>query len=105
MAGLMRSAGTRRNGSSFFAEEIVEVWKKGRRIKGENPDALRLDACGALISFEEYGNTDSKHGWEIDHNKPVAKGGTDDLENLFPLQWENNRHKSDNHPSWICLVT
>jgi len=43
-------------------------------------------------------------GWEIDHKKPVANGGTDDLDNLQPLQWENNRHKGDNWPNWDCKV-
>jgi hypothetical protein len=34
--------------------------------------------------------------------RPVAAGGGDELENLQPLQWENNRHKSDLWPQWAC---
>ncbi len=49
----------------------------------------------------EYGNTNSDHGWEVDHEKPVARGGSDDLSNLQPLQWDNNRKKSDAYP-WSC---
>jgi 5-methylcytosine-specific restriction endonuclease McrA len=52
------------------------------------------------MRYGEYGQT-SKYGWEIDHIKPVSKGGTDDLSNLQPLQWENNRRKGDNYP-WHC---
>lgn len=42
----------------------------------------------------EHGAT-NKHGWEIDHIRPVVAGGNDDLSNLQPLQWENNRKKGD----------
>jgi 5-methylcytosine-specific restriction endonuclease McrA len=48
-----------------------------------------------------YG-TETEYGWEIDHIRPVSDGGADDLENLQPLQWENNRYKSDNWPQWEC---
>jgi hypothetical protein len=33
---------------------------------------------------------------------PVSKGGADDLENLDPLQWENNERKSGTWPGWKC---
>ena len=42
-----------------------------------------------------------KFGWEIDHIKPVSKGGTDNLSNLQPLYWENNRSKGDKL-DWKC---
>jgi 5-methylcytosine-specific restriction endonuclease McrA len=57
--------------------------------------------CGAVMKRSDYGNTSSEHGWEVDHVKPIAKGGTDALSNLQPLQWENNRRKGDAYP-WDC---
>jgi hypothetical protein len=27
------------------------------------------------------------------------------MANLQPLYWENNRHKSDNWPTWSCAIT
>ena len=36
--------------------------------------------------------------------QPVALGGPDTIWNLQPLQWKNNRHKSDNYPNWNCAV-
>jgi 5-methylcytosine-specific restriction endonuclease McrA len=57
--------------------------------------------CGNVMKSSDYGNTNSQYGWEVDHIKPVAKGGTDDLSNLQPLQWDNNRKKGDTYP-WNC---
>lgn len=85
---------------SFSEDEIQIVWHKTKIINEEYEDIYRKDYAGAWIKRHEYGNTDSSLGWEIDHREPVAKGGTDDLGNLDPLQWNNNRTKSYDYPHW-----
>ena len=30
----------------------------------------------------EHGNVNSERGWEVDHVRPVARGGNDELPNL-----------------------
>jgi len=88
-------------GQSFDEKTIEAVWKKG--IPEPAYSSFRKDSCGASMQRIKYGKTE-KWGWEIDHIKPVSKGGTDDLENLQPLQWENNRHKADDFPKWSCKI-
>lgn len=88
------------NRKTFSDDEIQKVWNKAKIIEGEDESVYRQDYAGAWIKRDEYGNTESTLGWEIDHRKPVAKGGTDDLWNLDPLQWNNNRTKSDDYPNW-----
>ncbi|MFE8595437.1 HNH endonuclease signature motif containing protein [Archangium violaceum] len=100
----MRKVGTTSRGGPFSQSEINAVWEKGSVVTGKPADQYRKDACGALMKKDQYGNTSSPLGWEIDHRKPVAKGGGDELSNLQPLQWENNRHKSDDYPNWACAV-
>jgi Restriction endonuclease len=58
-------------------------------------ETLRVDAWGWTIVRSDYGNNRSRYGWEIDHIVPVAQGGGDELTNLQPLQWENNRRKDE----------
>ena len=82
---------------------IEEVWDKAKEMKGKDVDVWRKDTYGNKIRFASYG-TEGEYGWEIDHIKPVAEGGSDDLSNLQPLQWENNRHKSDDYLNWTCKV-
>lgn len=85
-----------------FSEATVQiVWNKGRPIPGHNSAEWRHDTCGAAIQRSQHGDTSSKYGWEIDHIKPVSKGGTDDVSNLQPLQWSLNRDKADMFP-WQC---
>ncbi len=98
---MYRNNSTKSNGQSFDQAQVKAVWSKGSVINGYDPAIWRYDICGAVMKYSDYGNTNSKHGWEIDHIKPVAKGGSDDLANLQPLQWENNRRKSDAFP-WSC---
>ena len=88
----------KRDGNTFDNQTMLAVWNKGRIVNGYSPTEWRYDTCGKPIKYSDYGNTNSDHGWEIDHIFPVAKGGTDDLINLQPLQWVNNRQKSDAFP-------
>lgn len=71
------------------------VWRKGRASGEYDPSVWRIDSYGSWMRYSDYGNRDSKYGWEIDHIVPQSKGGTDDLSNLQPLQWENNVRKGD----------
>ncbi len=88
-------------------EEIKRsVWAKGKIIPdkdGKHWDEAvwRYDICGKPMQYSEHGNTNSDVGWEIDHMNPTANGGPNTFDNLQPLQWENNRAKSDNYP-WSC---
>ncbi|MEQ8905144.1 HNH endonuclease signature motif containing protein [Ekhidna sp.] len=99
-----RRRSTTTRGANFDAVTVEAVWRKGQTVPGYDSSSVRKDTCGAWMKRTEYGNTDSEYGWEIDHIIPASKGGTDALSNLQPLQWENNRFKSDNHPRWSCKV-
>lgn len=86
-------------------EELIrQVWEKGKKIEGYNSDQFRKDPCGAWILFNRYGDRSSIYGWEIDHAYPEKKGGDDNIENLRPMQWENNLSKGDNYPEYKAQV-
>jgi HNH endonuclease len=85
-----------------YAEDALKrsVWNKGTVILGYDPNVWRRDICGHAIKYTDHG-AEGDYGWEIDHIYPKAKGGTDDLANLQPLWWSNNRSKGDTYP-WSC---
>lgn len=92
------------NNGGFSEAVINAVWNKGKIVAGYNPSQFRKDSCGAWMQRSAYGNTNTENGWEVDHIRPVARDGSDFLDNLQPLQWENNRHKSDSFPNWTCKI-
>jgi len=82
------------------------VWAKAQIVVGYDGNVIRKDSCGAWIKRAEYGSvTQAGYGWEVDHIRPVARDGSDDLVNLQPLQWQNNRQKSDGWPNWSCAMS
>lgn len=88
-----------------YNEELKQIiWEKGIVEPGFDPNLARKDACGAWILRNQYGNTDSNFGWEIDHVYPIVLGGTTVEVNLRPMQWQNNRSKGDDYPSYMACM-
>ena len=88
-----------RKNAGYSDEELEAIWEMGHELLGEDPDEVREDDCGDEIHWEDYGDRDSEYGWEVDHIDPDEGGG---LDNLRPLQWQNNVAKS-NDPDWECF--
>lgn len=70
--------------SNFTPERLEQIWDKGQPIRGKNPDLYRKDIFGNIMYRPSYGKT-SEMGWNVDHSKPQALGGTDHLNNLQPM--------------------
>ncbi len=98
---MARTPNTDRSGNPWSEETKIQVWQKGEVIPSLSPVAWRKDICGTVIKFNEHGNRDSGHGWEIDHIKSVAERGSDEIDNLQPLNWKNNADKDDQQ-NWRC---
>ena len=82
---------------SYSKDLLDEIFSKGEPIPNEDPKLYRKDKFGNEIHRYDYGKQ-TTYGWEVDHSKPQSIGGTGHLNNLQPLQWEENRSKSDNYP-------
>ncbi|PWJ44129.1 HNH endonuclease signature motif containing protein [Sediminitomix flava] len=98
----MRNRNT--NGQDWRQDQIDAVWKKAKPILGYSPNEYRRDVCGGIIRYTEYGNEKSEWGWEIDHIKPTVIGGDDELTNLQALNWQNNKVKGNDYPSYTYAV-
>ncbi len=79
-------------------DHVTKVWAKAEKKGfGYDPDIIREDIYGMEIHLNDYGKQ-TEFGWQIDHIKPVAKGGSDHMKNLQPLHWKSNLKKGDKYP-------
>ena len=101
---MSRQHNTTTTGGSFSQATIDAVWQKAQVVPGQDQNNFRKDRCSMWIRKASYGTT-GDYGWEIDHAQPVARGGTDDMSNLQPLHWRNNRGKGDDYPNWNCTIS
>ena len=94
---MARQRNTTVTGCAFDEEIIDAVWNKAQTIEGKNPAEYRSDIIGNTLYLGSYGKQ-TIMGWEIDHIKPVSKGGTDELENLQALNSAANAKKGNTYP-------
>ena len=95
--------------SDFTKEDLDAIWTKGTIATGYDAADYRLDAAGAMMSREDYGE-EGMYGWEVDHIFPRAKleelGVDEDLwdklENLRPMNAKNNASKGDDYPGYTA---
>jgi len=88
---------TRLAGFLFSKPSPETVWQKARVVDYASAlNGYRMDRYGNWIHFKEYGNRNSRYGWEMDHNPiPKSSGGLDIYDNLEPVYWKANVQKSD----------
>lgn len=77
--------------------DIEWTWEKAKPIRGKNPNLFRQDEEGNKIYKPAFG-TNGEMGWQVDHRKPVARGGSDHRRNLRALQTKANQEKGDDYP-------
>lgn len=68
----------------------IAAWRNAHPQIGYDPVYVRKDDYGSWIEWVHYGNRQSAVGWEIDHRRPTALGGSNALSNLRALHWQHN---------------
>jgi len=82
------------NENSPFPEEIIHlVWSKAPRDNRKDPENWRRDHFGRYIRKEDFGKRKSRFGWVIDFIIPAVFGGTNSIDNLRPLNWQNKKRR------------
>lgn len=70
------------------------VWDKAAKIRGKDSSKYRKDPYGNEMHYDSFGKNSAK-GWEVDHIRPKARGGSDATVNLQALKTKVNRSKGD----------
>ena len=62
----------------YSDELLLDVRRKAEEVYGYDARIWRKIFARAWIRYDHYGMKDS-FGWQIDHKKPQAQGGTDNI--------------------------
>ena len=84
----------------FTDKKIDLVWEKAEKIPTYDPSKYRKDSCGAWIARRHYGKKEFDSGWYI---QKINLKGSDKIENLQALQWQNSVSKTDG--KLACKIT
>jgi hypothetical protein len=76
----------------FFSDEFKKqiIWQKAKPIISMDENEWRYDFQNRIIRYSEYGNRNSKYGWEFGHIHDRRLGGSDSFNNLRPQHWQSN---------------
>lgn len=94
-------------------EQINRAWERGLVVATYEPEAYRSDYAGALMfkgSFvanpnSEENNNVRSYSWTIVHQRPLEVGGSEESNNLWPLNCMNALAKGQDYPRWKTTVT
>ncbi len=75
-------------------EQQEKAWNNAKTIRGKDPDIYRQDPYGNTMCKTSYGKA-SPMGWDVDHIKPVSRGGSDTTRNQQALSASVNRSKGN----------
>ncbi len=80
--------------------KLKEIWNKAPKCKCSDedchPNNHRLCyLCKQTILFGAYWQENSNYAWDVDHIKPISRGGSNDIFNLMPCCIECNRKKGN----------
>ncbi len=97
-----------------------QVWDKATIVAGYDETLYRKDAAGAWIKYDDYVENDgsepeieSAYAWVIDHIFPksvltkldVPVSDMDHIDNLRPLNRQNDISKGDSFPDYKAVIT
>lgn len=58
------------------------LWQACRAVPSLDAKRWRYDHAGLLMRWDEFGNGDSKVGWQLGYVVALADGGADHVDNL-----------------------
>lgn len=98
--------------TKWTKKQIKEVWEKGEIIPGVNKDLYRKDHAGAWMFYAAFVQSSNEtnfdvrsYTWTIAPHKPLGTYGSNELENLMPMNLINAITKGQSYPQWKTKIS